>query len=96
MTTKVGLRVHVVLSSNDEAVRFLGWGTCEGRFAPFPDDPDWLNPRIRLDSGEVVWGFECWWGEGSAEEFNKWVAGRKLIPVTRKDLLDEPPGSRGG
>jgi hypothetical protein len=20
------------------------------------------NPRIRLDSGSVVWGCECWWG----------------------------------
>jgi hypothetical protein len=20
------------------------------------------NPRIRLDSGHVVWGAECWWG----------------------------------
>ena len=21
------------------------------------------NPRIRLDSGDVVWGRECWWGD---------------------------------
>lgn len=21
----------------------------------------WLNPRIRLDSGQIVWGCECWW-----------------------------------
>lgn len=25
------------------------------------------NPRIRLDSGEIVWGFECWWSD--AETF---------------------------
>lgn len=21
------------------------------------------SPRIRLDSGEVVWGYECWWSD---------------------------------
>ena len=26
----------------------------------FPDD--WKNPRIELDSGDVVWGCQCWWG----------------------------------
>lgn len=26
----------------------------EGRF---------LNPRIKLDSGKIVWGCECWWSD---------------------------------
>lgn len=21
------------------------------------------NPRIKLDSGKTVWGYECWWGD---------------------------------
>jgi hypothetical protein len=25
------------------------------------------NPRIKLDSGKIVWGCECWWG--AEEEF---------------------------
>lgn len=25
------------------------------------------NPRIRLDSGDILWGCECWWGP--ADEF---------------------------
>lgn len=24
------------------------------------------NPRITLDSGEIVWGCECWWGDEEA------------------------------
>lgn len=27
-----------------------------------PEEQRCPNPRIRLDSGEVVWGCECWWG----------------------------------
>lgn len=31
------------------------------------------NPRIKLDNGKTVWGYECWWGdiegfEGSIEQ----------------------------
>jgi len=25
-----------------------------------------MNPRIRLDNGDVVWGCECWWGPEDA------------------------------
>ncbi len=21
------------------------------------------NPRIRLDDGTIVWGYQCWWGD---------------------------------
>lgn len=37
------------------------------------------NPRITLDSGEVVWGCLCWWGE--AEKFDKQLAGKERITV---------------
>jgi len=29
---------------------------------------DHANPRIKLDNGATVWGYECWWR--SAEEFD--------------------------
>ena len=35
-------------------------------------DQPWLNPRIRLDSGSIVWGCECWWG--SEEQYKKILA----------------------
>ena len=37
----------------------LGW--CE-EGVPFPEeDPKYTNPKITLDSGAVIWGYECWW-----------------------------------
>jgi len=35
------------------------------------------NPRIRLDSGEIVWGCECWWGP--EEEMRRQLMGYKEI-----------------
>lgn len=39
-----------------------------------------LNPRIELDDGGVVWGFQCWWrpSEGWEDEF---VKGRRVVTV---------------
>ena len=36
----------------------FGWAE-EGH--PFPAEPTRGNPKITLDSGEVIWGYECWW-----------------------------------
>lgn len=40
------------------------------------------NPTIKLDSGGVVYGFECWWCTEDKKE--KLIAGRELVIV-------EPP-----
>jgi len=39
------------------------------------------NPRIKLDSGSVVWGCQCWWA--SEEDVKKSVGDRKveIVPV---------------
>jgi hypothetical protein len=29
------------------------------------------NPRIKLDSGKTVWGYECWWGDEATFESKK-------------------------
>jgi hypothetical protein len=30
------------------------------------------NPKIQLDDGRVVWGYECWWGrEDRYEDFRR-------------------------
>ena len=34
----------------------LGWMTRE-----YSVDLGAVNPRIVLDSGAVLWGYECWW-----------------------------------
>lgn len=39
-----------------------------------------LNPKIELDSGEVVWGCECWWGDLS--RYDEMVGGREVVNVS--------------
>jgi hypothetical protein len=38
-----------------------------------------LNPRIDLDNGGTVWGFQCWWGPES--KFDEMVKGRTVVEV---------------
>ncbi len=58
---KVGDRVGALCDTNSEKTRIYGYGVYEGDF-PCPNLGDIPNPRIKLDSGQVVWGCECWWG----------------------------------
>lgn len=38
----------------------LGW--CDEEAVPWPDEyPTYANPKITLDDGSVIWGYECWW-----------------------------------
>lgn len=59
--------IQHVDSEKDEAHVF-GFGVYDGEHVPPPEinpgirrDLISKNPRILLDSGEVVWGCECWW-----------------------------------
>jgi hypothetical protein len=55
-----------------DGVDLLGYGVYDGLQTPPPGriNVD-SNPRITLDNGDVVWGFECWWG--SEEQIKKEV-----------------------
>lgn len=79
MNYGVGSRVFAVMSADDETVFSLGSGEYVGDKKPegFPRE----NPCIHLDSGDIVWGMQCWWGP--EERFEGWVKGRKveLVPV---------------
>ena len=44
------------------------------------------NPRIDLDQGGSVWGFQCWWGPEA--QFDDWVAGREIVIVSPDDPVD--------
>ncbi|MDQ5988413.1 MAG: hypothetical protein CSYNP_04173 [Syntrophus sp. SKADARSKE-3] len=73
MGTKVGDRVGAILSVKDNTVMFLGYGVYVGDEVPHESIPGVFagmmrenqikNPRICLDSGKSVYGFECWWGD---------------------------------
>jgi hypothetical protein len=77
---KIGERVMAVLSSTPEEVKLLGEGVYEG---DHPVDVEGMggfpNPRIRLDDGTVIWGFQCWWGDiGSMKS---WIGSRRVVKV---------------
>ncbi len=65
---EINERVGAFLSVENGIVNFLGYGVHEGDEVP-PNNVSRLlnlanipNPKIKLDSGEVVYGCECWWG----------------------------------
>lgn len=71
---KIGERIGAWLSILPGEGRglFLGFGTYVGDEVPpnmgggsltaFLSGERRPNPKLVLDSGEVVWGCECWWG----------------------------------
>lgn len=74
-SVKVGDRVGAICSGKGDTIKIYGFGTFEGNHipeeavGPFAEAMRELkveNPRIRLDSGEVVYGCECWWGPENA------------------------------
>lgn len=65
MAHEIGEKVGAILSGDSatSTVKFLGWGTYRGLEKP-PNYP-YENPKIELDDGKIVWGFECWWGNSA-------------------------------
>ena len=85
MTREVGARIGAILGSDDKTVKLLGYGVYEGDFVP-PETTGGFNtgrpnPRLKLDSGKVVWGCECWWGSEAKmkSEIEKWTAAGYVI-----------------
>jgi len=88
MIREIGTRVGAVCGKSDDGshVLFFGFGIFQGEEIPGPDvigplgmklhDHGVKNPKILLDSGEVVWGCECWWGseERIKESLEAWAS----------------------
>lgn len=51
-------------------------------------DAIFANPRIDLDSGETVWGAQCWWGP--EDKYDAWVAGRRVVTVAPPETEPAP------
>lgn len=91
----IGDRVFAVRNSDKEHLYLFGHGVYEGEFEPV-EAAGWLadtmreikaeteqvvlNPRIRLDSGEAIYGCECWWG--SESQFESVSRGLTVVPVS--------------
>jgi hypothetical protein len=68
---KEGDRVGAILSYKNGVLELLGYGTFIGNTIPEVDSTPLIkvlkefsipNPTIKLDSGKVIYGAECWWG----------------------------------
>ncbi len=89
---QVGIRVGAFESVSPEKVVLFGFGIYEGKHVPADSHPIFKvlggNPRIRLDSGEIVWGFECWWdAEEEAKDIIKKAQeqGTKIVNITPRE-----------
>jgi hypothetical protein len=91
MRAKPGDRVIAIRNVEPGTAYVYGAGVYRGDERPpngtrspfgFVDDdypPDYKNPRIDLDRGGTVWGFQCWWGP---EDFvRKQLQGHELVEV---------------
>lgn len=91
--TSVGARVLAVVSIENNVAKVLGEGVFVGDEVPsaveFPhlkmfSDNNIANPRINLDSGGVVWGCECWWGD--IESMKRRLSSCEVVSVTAKEM----------
>lgn len=83
--TLAGARVGAILSGDEKTVQFLGYGIYIGHEHPpagFEDAPEFINPKILLDDGRVVWGYQCWWGP--EQQIRGMLGGREIEMVTRE------------
>lgn len=85
---EIGTRVGAVQSADESEVRFYGFGTYDGDEVPPPGvqmmgievhEIGITNPKITLDSGKVVFGCECWWGD--EERVRQMIGDRRIIEV---------------
>ena len=90
-----GSRVYAIRDADPEVIHWFGPGTYVGDEVPPSEAPGfggltdlpWPNPKIVLDSGEVVWGMQCWWGP--LEHWEQVLGTRRAELVTLAATLEE-------
>ena len=84
---RIGAISHTDIDTNE--VFLLGFGVYCGEEVPPPGikflgmDANKFNipdEKLLLDSGDIVWGCECWWGEESV--IRESLKGKTVIEVT--------------
>jgi hypothetical protein len=83
----IGDRVTAILKCNESTVWLFGYGTYQGDVKPDPElgvamwgvSIEHEVPCIKLDSGKLVFGPECWWGSESAMKAR--VEGKSIVMV---------------
>lgn len=95
--TPVGARVGAIVAASVEEVQLLGYGVYEGDFVPDKDARGGMvrsahrigiqTPRIRLDSGAVVYGCQCHWGP--QQEIKDFIGDRTVVLTTLEESFPE-------
>lgn len=74
-----GARIGAILSMNKDQAEFLGYGIFEGYEAC--EELDGIaSPKLSLDNGNVVWGYQCWWG--SEAKIKSIIGGKNIVQAT--------------
>jgi hypothetical protein len=104
MKKEIGTRVGAICGKSDDGsqVLFFGYGIYQGEEIPGPEvlgpmgiklhDLEIRNPKILLDSGEIVWGCECWWASEATirESLEAWGSeGIIAKPITPSEYREQ-------
>lgn len=79
MNHKKGDRVIAISHSEDDKLFIFGAGVYVGD--EIPPELGIPNPKIELDNGQVVFGYECWWG--SEKEIKKKYADFEFVEIKK-------------
>lgn len=89
----VGERVGCIFAKQDEHVAFFGYGVrlpdripteAVGFLADYLRENKRENPCLLLDSGEIVYGCECWWG--SEAEVKRLLENKTMHLINIEDI----------
>jgi hypothetical protein len=85
MSHQKGDRVGAIKCSTDTTVDFFGYGKYTGMIMP-PKELGFplRNPCIELDSGKLVYGFQCWWGP--EEKIKELLVGKEVTHVEPEEV----------
>lgn len=88
MEQTIPQRVFAIQKADKENVWSYGIGNYTGDVLPTKEENPLLNmlnlknPKIELDNGGVVWGFECWWGP--IEKYERICENKNIIEIKPK------------
>jgi hypothetical protein len=94
MSYIIGDRIGAIQQADDETVWLFGYGVYKGEHIPPDGFLHYLereNPKIQLDNGKVVWGYQCWWGD--EEKVKEAIGNRKVVmvdPPSENNVRTEP------
>lgn len=99
MNLPVGSRVGAILDLHDGKARFFGYGILideevphgAGGMGSLLAEIGVRNPTILLESGEKVFGCECWWA--SEERVRKMLEGTTITMVSPRDSRSVDPAA---